>query len=912
MNIPDERRQFRILYRDFLSRMVDLELISVGGDTRDMIVRFGSMMAALSFMIAYLMVPRYLTTTSISHEKLVQFAWGDEEFLISLTITVAGLCAVMAWNTVFPDRRDSLILGLIPVRLRTMIVARLAAIATALGAAIGVINIVTGVTFPFVLRSGVLDAVRGFLTWWLIIAAAGAFTFCAGLAVQGVASQLLPWRWFPRVSGLLQIAVLFGVLGAFFLAPPFAEADPQTWIPSFWFVGLLHELRGEGSPLFDSLSARALIGLGVVVPLATILYVLSWSRNVRRIVESPEILPARRSRFTTWLATVWSPAPFERAILLFTARTIARSRQHRLMLAIYGGFALAISLAFSASLLSASHKEWIKPNAPFLLTGFLVLSGSVVGMRTIFALPITLPANWIFRMTSVHRPVAYFDAVRKSFYTVAVLPVLAGSAVVYLTIWPGRPAFEHILILGTIGVLMVERSLYTFRKIPFACSWLPGHSQGKMKAGIWACVFIVFAIWAALIELWSFDKAARVGITLFILGGLALRARYRTSEFAAEPDNRVQFEDTPAAEIFALDLRLDGTWSNDEAYVETIDPNMGRSLAMRLLPFAAGFAILTAAGFAYEKTAEWRDRRNFPQIGRSVDIGGRSLNIYCSGTGSPAVIFDTGGNQPGYSWLFVQPQVAKMTRSCWYDRAGYGWSDPASGARTSADVANDLHILLRAAGVPPPYVLVGHSFGGFTVRVYADRYRNETAGLVLVESADEHEIPDTLPEPLQSPVQQYVPWFLWKEVAAASEFLVHVGALRLFDDGPPPARPPMTVRQLAIIHALQYRAATFDATTQEGLDHEESAAQVRAIRGFGNIPLIVVTGGRMPRLVPDNPVSVEMVAYMRNRIYGSQARLANLSTRGRQIILERIGHPIPTDDPVSIVEAVKTVLAETR
>jgi hypothetical protein len=118
------------------------------------------------------------------------------------------------------------------------------------------------------------------------------------------------------------------------------------------------------------------------------------------------------------------------------------------MLAIYGGFAFALSLAFSDSLLGASPQAWDKPNGPFLLGGFLLLTCAVVGTRTIFSLPIALPANWIFRITAVHRPAAYFAAVRSSLYRIAVLPVLAATAVCYLAIWPGRPAFEHILVSG--------------------------------------------------------------------------------------------------------------------------------------------------------------------------------------------------------------------------------------------------------------------------------------------------------------------------------------------------------------------------------------------------------------------------------------------------------------------------------
>ena len=98
-----------------------------------------------------------------------------------------------------------------------------------------------------------------------------------------------------------------------------------------------------------------------------------------------------------------------------------------------------------------------------------------------------------------------------------------------------------------------------------------------------------------------------------------------------------------------------------------------------------GVAIVAAvvAGVTYEQVGRRQDRMRYPQIGRSVDIGGRTLNVYCLGEGSPTVIFDSGGHTAGYEWIAVQPQVAKFTRACWYDRASYGWSDPGPLPRTS-------------------------------------------------------------------------------------------------------------------------------------------------------------------------------------------------------------------------------------
>ena len=903
----DERRQFRILNRDFLSRMVDLDLIAAGGDPRALITRFGAMLAALSFCLTYLMVTRYIMS-GIPHAKLAVLARSDEEFLISATITIAGLCAVMAWNTVFPDRRDSLILGLIPVRARTMIAARVAAIGAVLGGVILALNICTGFAFPLALSTGFFDALGALFTWWLVIAFAGATTFCFAIALQGLAAQVLPWRGFLRISGLLQLGLLFAVLGLFFVTPTFDPVNAPVIFPSFWFVGLLHLLRHDSVNLFLPLATRALTAMAIVIPLAALVYILSWSRNLRRMIESPEILPAKNPRIANWLARLIARGPFERAILQFTARTLARSRQHRMMLAIYGGFAFALALAFSRSFLEGSSRvPWNTPNVPFVVGGLLLISCAVVGVRALFAVPFALPANWIFRITSVHRPSAYFAAVRKSLFTLAVAPVWLGTAIVYLSLWPGRTAVECILVLVLAGIILVERGLNQFRKIPFACSWLPGSTHRKMKIGVWGWVFLLVVNILASIELWSFGKPARILTVLGILGALALYSRRRTLEFANAPDNRVQFEDSPPAEIFALDLHQDGAWLSDEAFVDTIDPNMGRGIGGRLRPVALGFAVLILCGFLYEHVSEWHDLREYPRVGRAVDIGGRSLNLYCTGQGGPAVIFDSGANQPGYSWLLVQPRVAAMTRACWYDRAGYGWSDAASGPRTSADIAEDLHKLLHAAHIPPPYVLVGHSFGGFNVRIFAARYPNETAGLVLADSADEFENPDYVPDELKSPGRKLIPREWWPAAAMVARVVVDLGIVRLLDNGTPPAVRPLTARDAAIFHALSLQAKTFDMTTREGLDEDESARQVRAVRNLGSIPLIVLTAGR---IMPGQ--SVMLAAYMKNRIYGAQAALAKLSSRGEQRILPFSGHGIPFDDPDAIVDAVQLVFSAAR
>jgi pimeloyl-ACP methyl ester carboxylesterase len=121
-----------------------------------------------------------------------------------------------------------------------------------------------------------------------------------------------------------------------------------------------------------------------------------------------------------------------------------------------------------------------------------------------------------------------------------------------------------------------------------------------------------------------------------------------------------------------------------------------------------------------------------------VDIGGgRKMNIYCVGHGSPTVIFDAGLGDQIRAWAAVGPEISKRTRACAYDRAGLGFSDPSNRAGSAENSVDDLHKLLSATSIAPPYILVGHSLGGMYVRLFADHYRSEVVGMVLVDPVSE-------------------------------------------------------------------------------------------------------------------------------------------------------------------------------
>ena len=149
----------------------------------------------------------------------------------------------------------------------------------------------------------------------------------------------------------------------------------------------------------------------------------------------------------------------------------------------------------------------------------------------------------------------------------------------------------------------------------------------------------------------------------------------------------------------------------------------------------AGFLILLAcAGALYQLIGGMLDRHSNPPPGRFVEVDGVRMHLVCTGHGTPTVVLDSGLSNSWLHWYKVQPGVAKFARVCSYDRAGLGWSEPRPGSRTSRAIAEELHTLLRNAGVAPPFVLVGHSMGGLNMQMYASLYRSEVAGMVLVDS----------------------------------------------------------------------------------------------------------------------------------------------------------------------------------
>jgi pimeloyl-ACP methyl ester carboxylesterase len=243
---------------------------------------------------------------------------------------------------------------------------------------------------------------------------------------------------------------------------------------------------------------------------------------------------------------------------------------------------------------------------------------------------------------------------------------------------------------------------------------------------------------------------------------------------------------------------------------------------------------LAAIGGGYQTLGAAADARTYPMPGRLIDVGGHRLHLSCTGTGSPTVVLEPGGGEMSSNLGWITPAVARTTRVCVYDRAGRGWSDPATTPQDGLQIATDLHTLLHRGGVPGPYVLAGHSFGGLYVLTFAARYPDEVAGLVLIDSTAPKPATTTAPASAAATGSYDASGRLSTLVSTVAG----LGLGRLYGQVAVGGLPP---RSAGEVRASVATARNLRSTIDEYVQASSSVHQAGALTDFGAKPLIVLT-----------------------------------------------------------------------
>ena len=564
----ESKSQFRVLYRQFLFRIVDLEALSADalGDSNKLLGQFAALLVVISILCSF-GISGLIAANDMPSAIRLSLTLFMSHVLVATNMLVVGILAVLSWDSIFPGRRDVLVLAPLPVRPHNIFLAKLASGATALGLVIVLMNCATGLIAPFAFAKSatLLGIVRCFIAYWFTMFTAGLFVYCGLLAIQGFAALFLSRRLFLRASGFLQMGAFCLFVCVYFLEPQLDSLNVLTaperrhalaWLPSYWFFALFHQLNGSMRVALEPLAPRAWVSLAVAIIAAAVIYVFSYMRTMRQIVEEPDITPSFHG--FKWLPR-FGDNP-QTAIGQFSIRALARSRQHRLIFAFYLGIGLAFTILLLQFLATSSQESgpragnvWHQANVPILVATIMMMVLAVLGARVAFSFPLELRANWIFRSVGVHDPKKIRIATRRVLLVISAVPVWLLSAGVCFWLWPWRQAGAHLIVLALLGMILVDLALWDFRKVPFACSYLPGKSQVNM-AVIAAVILVMLVAQSVLWEQRALLSTGPMIVMLAVVAIVAAGVRRAMVVLARSDQTALQFEDTDPAALVKLGL----------------------------------------------------------------------------------------------------------------------------------------------------------------------------------------------------------------------------------------------------------------------------------------------------------------------------------------------------------------------
>ena len=329
-------------------------------------------------------------------------------------------------------------------------------------------------------------------------------------------------------------------------------------------------------------------------------------------------------------------------------------------------------------------------------------------------------------------------------------------------------------------------------------------------------------------------------------------------------------------------------------------------LLRSFIVFIVLFLLLLIIGYSYQAKATKTDLNKYPTPGKLYQVDGRNYHLNCMGAGTPVVILEAGLGESSLSWLNIQPELAKTTKVCSYDRAGFGWSEGHNQQMSSVKVANTLHKLLEVADVSAPYVMVGHSRGGIFVRSFYHQFPNTVEGMVLIDSI--HENSPLLSLPYVGNYYRFQKVQMQLAKALAPFGVVRLAGLADAARQNPPLAPEIILAKTAVQNRTDSARAFANEIfimQEEGLSPTTPNPQP-----LGNLPLIVLSAADSINVAKEHDDNNQIELTKIN--FENQKALANLSTSSEWIQVKNSGHYIMWDQPEIVLTSILKVLNTVR
>lgn len=560
------------LRRHFFRRFFDSELISdpsqakvVAGGALAIFISF-SLISAQAYYHKYAGLNRLEDPAPYHRAALADFL-----FFVALAMLITALFTTLQWPALFPGLRDYLALAGLPVRIRQVFVAKFTALLGIASLAVLATGALPSIVFPAVMdgRHGgrlILQVPGIFVSWCL----AGFFVFFALVALQGVLLNLVPVKQFPRVSLTIQGALLALLLCSaplVFSIPnlySYMEQRPAWAIfaPPLWFLGVDQVIAGNREPFALRLSVIAAAGVALMAASAILTYLWSYRRQRTRVLESAGSAeaPPRVRLWTAKLGDRMIPNSRSLAVFGFIAKSLARSRQHRLILTAFAAIALAIISQGFVGLLAGGAWRHVPVRAPAFAEAVIAVPlafslFALAGLRYLFRLPVELRANWIFRVHEPGHARALLAGAESFLIWWCVAPVVLLTLPVEIALLGWRIGLLVELACAFAALALMELLLFSLERIPFTSSYFPGKDPPVVtviKYGLASALYV-----GGLSSVIRVSLASPVWtlLLLFLLATGWLRAR--TARLHVRQIARLQFEELADPVVQLLRIERD-------------------------------------------------------------------------------------------------------------------------------------------------------------------------------------------------------------------------------------------------------------------------------------------------------------------------------------------------------------------
>jgi hypothetical protein len=510
--VREEGAQFVLLTRHFFARLFRNDAVDFEDQMKERLIAVLSILAMIVGWSSEMILFKYHFVPDVN------LSWQEKNYLFTLIMIIFGMVTLLEWDVLFPDRRDFLNLAPLPVRLRTIFAAKLASFMLFVGLFSSAMNSLSSLLFAMNLAqwrsNSVLFALRHVLAHLTAAFAACFFVLFACVFLQSLLMAALTGMWYRRASTAVRFVLLAGLvflLLAFLVEPGILDRSFRSLaelkelgapflrrFPPLWFVGLYEALLGTRDPIFLGEARTAALAVAFSMAAFVLAGGLSYYRHVLKTLESRsapvwladlrEVLAGCFRKLVLW-------TPEERAVFLFFGRTVRTSPKHRSTMSSYLAAATGVIGLYIVGM-RGRFGELVPGNVNLLVQPLFLSFVLLAAVRSVVEIPAAPEANWVFQVTETPWRRRYVTGLKKAIFFKWLAPLAGLVLAVHAPLWGFGPALGHAAFGLTVSGLGLEGFFLKYRKVPFACTFVPG--KARLHARVVVLIFLSLIFLAAV------------------------------------------------------------------------------------------------------------------------------------------------------------------------------------------------------------------------------------------------------------------------------------------------------------------------------------------------------------------------------------------------------------------------------